>query len=876
MSTKKYPYKFSIVTAIYNTEEYVSDAIESVINQTIGFEDNVQLILVNDGSTDRSGEICKKYRDRYPNNIVYIKKENGGVSSARNRGLEEVRGKYVNFLDSDDKLSKNTLKEVWKFFEKHYNEIDFVSIPIYFFEGSQSQHSLNFRFNESRVVDIIENPTYIQLSVASSFFKSSVVTKYSFKENLAYAEDVRLLNEILMNKQKYGIVSNTKYLYRKRITADSVMQKTTTTKDWYFDTLEDGFLEILEIAKENFNVVPKYYQYLVMYDLQYRIKLPDLGILKGEEKNKYLSIIKSILHYVSDDVIFAQKHYTQEHMLLALSLKYGIPIEKIIKEIKERDGKIYFRNTLFPRFEKTRLDLRTFEIKDNNLLIEGLLKTVENPQDLDLCIKYEDKSKKLTIKPFRHGDVIALEQKIIKGYRFKVEINIKEVKSLQLLSGNRSIQYYWGKGLTSRYIIKQKPKRIIHFLKDRIVIQRYNIFNHIYLEIQYALRLLRRKELKVVAARLLYYFLKIFKFKPLWLFVDRPYKAGENAQVLFEYAVKQKDDIKKVFLLDKNSEDFNTVKKIGEVYSWRSIKHLISVLLSDKIVSSQADEHIINPFGRWGKYLRDLFTYDFVFLQHGVIQNDLSNWLNRFEKNIKVFVTSAKPEYRSIIEGDYLYSKKEVVLTGLPRFDKLKNNPKKKILLMPTWRENLAVKANNLGIRGRNEKFKQSEYYRFFNSLINNKKLLSVLEESGYRVKFCLHPSLIANAGYFNTNKYVNVSKKICDYTTEFNEGSLLVTDYSSVAFDFAYLRKPIVYSQFDLNSIYNKHTFQKGYFDYEKDGFGPVCEDLDSTVDSIIKILENDCKLEKEYRDRIDRFFEYSDRNNCERVYEKIIEIDN
>jgi glycosyltransferase involved in cell wall biosynthesis len=133
MSSKKYPYKFSIVTAIYNTEDYVSDAIESVINQTIGFEDNVQLILVNDGSTDRSGEICKEYRNRYPNNIVYIEKENGGVSSARNRGLKEVKGKYVNFLDSDDKLSKNTLEEVWKFFEKHYNEIDFVSIPIYFF-----------------------------------------------------------------------------------------------------------------------------------------------------------------------------------------------------------------------------------------------------------------------------------------------------------------------------------------------------------------------------------------------------------------------------------------------------------------------------------------------------------------------------------------------------------------------------------------------------------------------------------------------------------------------------------------------------------------------------------------------------------------------
>ena len=81
-------YKISIVMPFYNSESYIEEAIESVINQTIGFE-NIQLILVNDGSNDNSEKICLKYKNIY-NNIIYIKQENGGVSSARNKCRRKI------------------------------------------------------------------------------------------------------------------------------------------------------------------------------------------------------------------------------------------------------------------------------------------------------------------------------------------------------------------------------------------------------------------------------------------------------------------------------------------------------------------------------------------------------------------------------------------------------------------------------------------------------------------------------------------------------------------------------------------------------------------------------------------------------------------
>ncbi len=71
---KTYQFKFTVVTPVYNVEEYLEETLESVLSQTIGFEENIQMILVNDGSPDNSEEICLKYQKKYPDNIIYLKK----------------------------------------------------------------------------------------------------------------------------------------------------------------------------------------------------------------------------------------------------------------------------------------------------------------------------------------------------------------------------------------------------------------------------------------------------------------------------------------------------------------------------------------------------------------------------------------------------------------------------------------------------------------------------------------------------------------------------------------------------------------------------------------------------------------------------------
>ena len=137
------------------------------------------------------------------------------------------------------------------------------------------------------------------------------------------------------------------------------------------------------------------------------------------------------------------------------------------------------------------------------------------------------------------------------------------------------------------------------------------------------------------------------------------------------------------------------------------------------------------------------------------------------------------------------------------------------------------------------------------------------------------HPTLQAHAEIFEPNENIVVSGLEISYREIYAKSSLIISDYSSAVFDFAYLRKPIVYFQFDSEEFFeNGHVYTKGYFDYEKDGFGEVCYNLETLVDTIIEYMKNDCRLKDKYRERINDFFAYNDKSNCQRVYEEILKL--
>ena len=380
---------------------------------------------------------------------------------------------------------------------------------------------------------------------------------------------------------------------------------------------------------------------------------------------------------------------------------------------------------------------------------------------------------------------------------------------------------------------------------------------------------------KLVSLRLEAVKRRALKKQEIWIVCDRDNAARDNGEALFKFLVKNEKAAKVYFAIDENCEDYSRMQQYGDVLKMGSDEYYLAYLMADKVISSQSGDWVTNPFGEDGKYMRSLYDFDFIFLQHGIILNDLSNWFVYYLLDISLFVTSAEREYEAVSHYGYCCNEKTVKLTGLPRFDYLEDQREKKIVFMPTWRKDISGDViPGTSHREYSEAFKESEYFRFYNSLINSPELIGVMKRHGYTGELYVHPAFTVQARDFEGNDTIKVVESIADYSKVFRENSLMVTDYSSVAFDFAYLKKPMVYTIFDSDTFFENHHCGQGYFDYVRDGFGPVCEDLDTSIKAIIGYIESGCTMEKEYQSRVDDFFRYTDKNNCRRVYEYIKEL--
>lgn len=381
---------------------------------------------------------------------------------------------------------------------------------------------------------------------------------------------------------------------------------------------------------------------------------------------------------------------------------------------------------------------------------------------------------------------------------------------------------------------------------------------------------------KAMVGRLLCTLESFFDRREVWLVTDRSNRGDDNGEVMFRYLNENKDPKRNVyFVIDKGCEDDARMKQYGKTVSPFSWRHKMLFLRCSVTMSSQANKMVYDPFGMLSHLYRDMmFDKRLVFLQHGVTKDNQSKWLNKYNRNLYGFVVNTRAEYDSVFEYDYYYTPERVWLTGMPRFDRLYHDEQHYITIMPTWRKSLSKGTDENGVWLLDDDFKQSSYFRFYNQLLNHERLLGEAKKLGYTICFMPHPNTITGLKYFRQHKDVKFFDMTKSYREVFAQTNLMVTDYSSVAFDFAYLRKPIIYSQFDRDEFFSgSHSYTEGYFDYDRDGFGMVTTDLKQTVDAIIEAMRSGCQLEDVYRKRIDDTFAFDDKDCCKRVLERYLE---
>jgi len=890
-----YAYKFSVIMPVYNTEQYLEEAIESVVKQTIGFE-NIQLILVNNATEDGAGEICRRYRALYPDNVEYFELEtNVGPSGARNEGKKLAAGKYINFMDSDDKWDLKAFETVWEFFSKNEGKIDCVACRMKMFEGSNGWHALDYRFNQSRVANILDEYDCLQLHVNTVFIYSSVIADLWFDLEMNHAEDTKFINLLILKCKRYGLLREAVYQYRKRTGENSLLMTVQKQKKYYSTDLEKSLGFFIQYSLEQYGYVIPYIQNMIAYTLKWRIKENVKCVLSPEAEKYYYQLISRYLKYVEAYIIFEQRNIFKEQKLFTLSLAKDL---SVYEQIIYKDDTFKYKNfRLFKKDEQSIISIIIIKAEDNEIYLEGKI-NLPLKQDQYRVYVRDNLLQEYELEFFNLGaenELVCAGHVYHKVIGFKVKIPYHKVESLSFYMEYHGYQIgplgmnFWfmaklTKKINSSYFAQGKA--LLTYEKNTLYLKKNTFLQRLNCEMKVWLELLKKRSIRTACWRAIIFLGSciVDRRRPIWLILDGFFFAGDNGEAFFHYVMEKKNpNIRPYFVLDRHSPDYERLCRIGPVIPADSKRYRLLFALSDKVISSQSFYNTKNTFYERTEILQDLFHFDFIYLQHGVIKDNHADTQSKHKKNFSMFITSAEKEKNSIVQGiggNYYYDESVVKVTGLARHDALVHldlaKRKKKILLAPTWRkEGMGIWNEKAQTYEKSETFRSTAFFRFYQRLMSDPRLLETMKQHEYYMTVRLHPRTMQQAEDFDVHDLVHIETQQRGYVKEIEETALLITDYSSIAFDYAYAYVPVVYTQFDVDTFYLNHAYTRGYFNYEIDGFGPVVYDYDSTVQAIIAAIEKNCVMEEKYKKRVDEFFAFRDGKNCERIYQEILNMD-
>ncbi len=366
-------------------------------------------------------------------------------------------------------------------------------------------------------------------------------------------------------------------------------------------------------------------------------------------------------------------------------------------------------------------------------------------------------------------------------------------------------------------------------------------------------------------------------YRDAWVFVDRDVDADDNAEHLYRWVREHHPELNAWYLLQPTSPAWRRLQAEGFRLLAPGPRRRLLALNCKHIVSS----HVGQEFGLAPAAYGDMMLWRYSFLQHGVTMHDVSHWLN--PPSFDVFVTASPAEHEAIVGNDtpYVYTGREVHCTGFPRHDRLRRiareedrDARKQLLVMPTWRGSLIdERMATKDMADRMAAVARSDYVRNWRAFLNSPELHDCLVRSGWRLVFMPHTNALPFIENFSVPTGCEV-RRMADGGVQqsFASAALFVTDYTSVAFDMAFLRRPIVYFQFDRDDFYaGGHNWRPGYFDYDRDGFGPVTFNLRDAVGAVIELIERDGRPNDVLRARMVNAMPGADELACRRVFASI-----
>lgn len=522
--------------------------------------------------------------------------------------------------------------------------------------------------------------------------------------------------------------------------------------------------------------------------------------------------------------------------------------------------------------ENLHLSVSKIKIDSKHVYFNVIYKNFINHERASLVLFNKEKQEKHDIK------IASIESSDKDENSYKITINLSDLigdygqekyKLFLKCSNEDNKEYFLPLIVIDESVISQNNK-IKQLINKKNALLFSNINKELLVELTEEDNLLPSSSLKTgkmknFFARVLAKFTSRFKKNDVWLIGENLGQiARDNGLSFLKYCYESNIPEKYFFVARKNNFDLEKLIPYSDkVVYYDSFKHYYLYHLSKYLIVSHGIRDVMPSF--YHSKMREN-KKDVIYLQHGVAAMKKLFFNPRsYNGRIRKFVVCSELE-KDIFVKNMNFREDQVMITGLSRFDYLKSEDteEKEILMMPTWREWL-LKSD--------EDFLESSFYKAYNYLLNNKELDKILVENNVKINFVLHVEMLKYAQYFKTSsKNIKISHpEDVDIQKLIRTTKMLITDYSSIAFDFAYQKKPVIFYQFDLDD-YLSH--RGSYVDMFNDLPGYSTRSEQEFISVFNQIILDNFKSEPKIELRAKRYFEYMDKQNSKRIYNEIKKI--
>jgi CDP-glycerol glycerophosphotransferase (TagB/SpsB family)/GT2 family glycosyltransferase len=872
--------KLSVVVIAFNNELYIEEALQSLHEQTF---DNFDVVVVNDASTDRTGELIEKFIvDKPKFKVIHLENNSGGCSVPRNTGIKYSNSDYVMFLDGDDWYAPDACEKMVTAIERTGS--DFVAgqvirtnnYEIWYHKQIYSKERIDTSIREFREM------FFDSLSV-NKIYKRSFLDQHQlrFPEGIHY-EDVVFTGKAYFLAKSISIIPEPIYYWR---VVENAAVKSITNRRFDFDNFKNRIIAnrmFDRFLRENGDIL--YLENKNNKFLRHDLKLYTNDYLSFDDdyKEKFHDLIREYMHEVMDEYAFFKLSEKDRIMYYLLYIGDKMAFEDYISYINNMPtkknriycigDKYYFKSDLSEKYNEKFLSLKEpkFFYQVSNLLLSENSFTFECRVDMPSVSKdelnfYWELYKKST------KEVISSDTFADNHFSFKFnELNL----------GNYYLNLVlFHKGNTYKKRIHGKHIQKLANLKMEVGV--YSIMTHLTPENHFALKvssnhkglkvkrlykkfmgkIMIKNKLESLFRKKIENAIKKFPVKSNWVFFESHMgkQYSDSPKYIYEELLKNNTKFKYIWSFEK--PDTVVLPKNTIKVKKNSLKHFYYLNRSKYWVDNQGMAHLTTKKSNQ-VYLQT--WHGTPLKKMGYDQKVLPN-----EKEFKKLSVQTKawnyfisPNRYStdIFKRSFRYSGK-IVETGYPRNDILVNQPveiinkvkshyqistnKRVVLFAPTFRD-----------------WDKNSFQKTYNDI----QLLSKQTDENTYVLLRLHYLLSDKLKQLPLPKNVIDASDYQDIQELYLISDMLITDYSSVMFDYALLQRPIIFYCYDLEEYVTKRGL---YLDYNKLP-GPICKTMNDVIEFVTdpsKLLEYNALL-KEFKDE---FGSLEDGKSSLKIIEKV-----